>query len=291
MSYSDDIVGRLHAQTDDAPPDGLVQVNLVADGGALQQRWHQAIDELATCIRPVGDGVDPILCEGGNYPGCWIEGTGTISTEILDRFVPSVSRSTHLAFAHHCRADGLMPYKLTDAAPGFSQIQIVTPLARSVWKHYRQTGAPIQYLQTMYNAMTEMDAWLASHRDTRGTGGVEAFCTFDTGHDLSPRFWFVPDRCPDGDATRHDTNCPVLPYIAPDMTANVACQREYLALIATELGDAAHPWQVKAQASREALWAQCFSADDEFFYDRAADGQLLRVQSDVLLRVLACEIG
>ena len=267
-----------------------VDVRLAADG-ALGRRWLQAIDELAGCVRPVGDCADPILCEGGTYPGSWIEGTGTVSTEVLDRFAPLVSRATHLAFARHCRADGLMPYKLTDAGPGFSQIQIVTPLARSVWKHYRQTGASRDYLRTMYEAMAGMDAWLAGHRDTRGTGGVEAFCTFDTGHDLSPRFWFVPDRCLGGDAARYDPSCPALPYIAPDLTANVACQRGYLALMAAELGECPQPWRALAAASADALWTKCFDGGDEFFYDRAAGGELVRVQSDVLLRVLACEVG
>jgi len=270
---------------DDAP-----QLYTNHSAGRLQRRWLQALDELGGCIRAVGDDPEPILCEGGNYPGSWIEGTGTISTEVLDRFAPTVSRATHMTFARHCRADGLMPYKLTDDGPGFSQIQIVTPLARSVWKHYRLTGAPVTYLQTMYDAMTGMDAWLAANRDTRRTGGVEAFCTFDTGHDLSPRFWLIPDRCHDGDAARYDTGNPNLPYVAPDLTANVACQRRYLAKIAQELRRT--PDFAQDDATRlNALWEQCFDAADDCFYDRLPNDEFLRIQSDVLLRVLACEVG
>ena len=265
-------------------------VRFAAIGGPLDQRWRQAVAELAGCVRVVGDG-QPILCEGGVYPGAWIESTATICTEVLDRFAPEVTAATHRRFIDGQREDGLIPYKVTDLGPAFSQIQLVTPFARSVWRHYRLAGGDLGYLRACYDAMARMDGWLVRYRNTRGTGGVEAFCTFDTGHDLSPRFWHVPDRCFGGEASRVDPSVPWLPYVAPDLTANVACQRDYLALIAAELGEDPQPWRTLADASRAALWAQCFDEADRCFYDRDASGGFVRVQSDVLLRVLACEIG
>ena len=257
-----------------------------AVGGMLGQRWGRAILELSGCIAPAGT-----LSEGGVYHGAWIESTGTISAEVLSRFAPVVTTETTLLFARHQRDDGMIPYKVTADGPGYSQIQIVSPLARTVWNHFLLAGRDAVYLRTMYDAMVRYDAWLERVRDTRGTGAVEAFCTFDTGHDLSPRFWHVPDRCFLGDATRFDPGNPILPFVAPDLTANVACQREYLARIAEELGDDPEPWRAKAAASVEALFAQCFDEADGTFYDRDATGALRRVQSDVLLRVLACEVG
>src|SRR5690606_38786398 len=50
-------------------------------------------------------------------------------------------------------------------------------------------------------------------------------------------------------------------------------------------------WRTAAERSRAALAEQCFDADDGTWYDRAAGGELVRIQSDVLLRVLASEIG
>ena len=286
-------VARAGIPVDSPLHDGLQRngVAFVALGGGLQARWDRALNELAGCIGTLG-GVDALF-EGGAYPGAWLESTTTVSAEILDRFAPSVTRSTHLLFADLARDDGLLPYKVTADGPAFSQIQLVTPLARGVWHHYlrsgRTTGARA-YLRRMYDAMTRNDAWLATHRDTRGTGGVEAFCTFDTGHDLSPRFWHVPERCFGGDAARFDPDIPGLPYVAPDLTANAACQREHLALIAAELGEDGAPWRDRAAASTRALFAQCWDEADGTFYDRATDGQV-RVLSDVLLRVLACGIG
>lgn len=265
-------------------------VRFGAIGGTLEERWHQAVTELAQCISPFA-GDRNVLSEGGVYHGAWIESTGTASTEVLSRFAPEVAAATHALFAAHMRSDGLMPYKVTADGPGYSQIQIVSPLARAVWHHHVQHGGDTAHLKTMYAAMTRMDAWLSGHRDTRGTGGVEAFCTFDTGHDLSPRFWGVAERCVGGDATRYDETDPLLPLVAPDLTANVACQRSYLALIAEELGEDGEQWRGAARASEEALWRECFDEADELFYDREATGIHRRIQSDVLLRVLACEIG
>lgn len=269
-------------------------VRLAAVGGPLEARWEQAVRELQLCVQPTISDV-PVLKEGGAYDGTWLESTGTINAEILSRFAPEVAADTFALFAEHQRDDGMIPYKVTADGPAFSQIQLVTPLARSVWRHHQLTashgvGAPdATWLTTMYEAMERYDHWLATYRDTRGTGGVEAFCTFDTGHDMSPRFWFAADRCLDGDATRFDPELPGIPYVAPDLTATVACQRTYLAEIAEELGLTGTSWKAAARASREALYRHCADAGAMMFYDLDAHGRHVTVDSDVLLRVAACE--
>lgn len=265
-------------------------VRFVSSAPRLTERYYQAVRELFDCIAPL-PGVGDILHEGGIYHGCWLESTGTINAEVLGRFLPSVATSTFSAFRHHQRADGLFPYKITPDGPAFNQIQLVSPLARAVHDHFRLHGLAPSWLAGMAEAMARYDGWLATHRDTLGTGGVEAFSTYDTGHDLSSRFWHVPDSPFGNDPARYDPQNPILPFIAPDLTANVACQRHYLGLIAELLGEDGKAWFDAAAAIRSALFAQCFDAADHFFYDRDRHGRLVRVQSDVLLRVLACEIG
>ncbi|WP_411835226.1 MGH1-like glycoside hydrolase domain-containing protein [Paenibacillus barengoltzii] len=262
------------------------------EGSPLERVYYAGVRKLLDCIVPSVSGV-PVLHEGGVYLGTWLESTGTINTELLSRFVPSVAQATFALFAEYQRADGLMPYKVTGTGPVYRQIQMVTPLARSVWNHYRLNGrADRKFLDKMYRAMERHDAWLSAFRDTRGTGCVEAFCTFDTGHDLSPRFWHVPDTPHLGDPRQYDPDSAVLPLLAPDLTANVYCQRRYLGDIAAELGIAAGPeWTTKAEASLSSLMKYCYDAEDGFFYDVDASGQFVRIQSDVLLRVLACEVG
>src|SRR5688572_5888848 len=180
----------------------------------MEAQYYRAVRELCASIRPAG-GEEPILNEGGVYLGCWLESTGTISAELLSRFMPSVAARTFASFAGHQRADGLLPYKLTTDGPAFAQIQMVTPLARSVWNHYCLNGRDRGFLRSMYEAMARNDAWLMAHRDTRGSGGVEAFCTYDTGHDLSARFWHIPESPLGNDPARYNPDNPLLPLIAP----------------------------------------------------------------------------
>jgi len=265
-------------------------VKFACSNRAYQNRYYQAVRELLMCVKTNGS-PEPILQEGGNYPGCWLESTGTINAELLSRFLPAVSAATYEAFADTQRADGLFPYKIISDGAFFFQIQLVSPLARSVWNHYALNGRDRTFLAKMYAAMSQYDDWLAKNRDTQGTGAVEAFCCHDTGHDLSARFWHIPDKPYKNDPARYDPNNPLLPFIAPDLTANVACQRIYLARIAEELGENGKPWMQKAEASIEALYDQCHDPEDGFFYDRDNTGQMVKVQGDVLLRVLACEVG
>lgn len=265
-------------------------VRFAASGGGLEQAYYAAVEQLLACIVPIRGG-DPVLQEGGIYHGCWLESTGTINAEVLSRLLPSVSRATYLSFAAHQREDGLLPYKLTETGPSFRQIQLVTPLARSVWNHYQLHGKDRSFLSTMYIAMTRYDEWIAKHRDTRGTGCVEAFSTFDTGHDLSPRFWHVPDTPYQNDPGAYHPDSPILPFLAPDLTANIYCQRMYLSRMAEELGESGLEWKAKAEFSLDRLFRCCYDEGDLFFYDRDRNDKFVRVQSDVLLRVMACEVG
>ncbi|WP_438350325.1 MGH1-like glycoside hydrolase domain-containing protein [Paenibacillus sp. FA6] len=269
---------------------GAFNVSFVAESDKLELVYYQAIRKLLDCIVPTLD-KEPILHEGGIYFGCWLESTGTINAELLSRFLPSVSEETYLSFAKYQREDGMLPYKITKDGPSYRQIQLVTPLARCVWNHYQLHGKNKLFLRTMYDAMIKYDDWLVQYRNTRETGCVEAFSAFDTGHDLSPRFWHVADTPHLNDPTQCNPNSPILPFLAPDLTANVYCQRLYIAKMAEELGEDGSQWDEKAQQSLKSLFQYCFDEEDYFFYDRDRNDQFVRVQSDVLLRVMACEVG
>ncbi len=301
---SNDLVTRLRSLDlagEIAPPSGETSapclaewqasgVSFVCSDPGYERQYYRAVRELFSCVKSTDD-LGLILQEGGIYFGCWLESTGTISAELLSRFLPGVAQRTFEGFAKTQRPDGLFPYKLTADGAVFNQIQLVTPLARSVWNHYRLNGRDRAFLETMYTAMAAYDGWIAGNRDTRGTGGVEAFCCFDTGHDLSARFWHVPDTPHENDPARCDPANPLVPFVAPDLTANIACQRSYLARIADELGDDETTWDDLAAASTAALHRHCFDDTDQFFYDSDRHGRPVRVQSDVLLRVLASEVG
>ncbi|MDR2150804.1 MAG: hypothetical protein LBO67_08365 [Spirochaetaceae bacterium] len=264
-------------------------VKFVASPTKIENIYYRAVHDLMNCVVPSVRGT-PMLMEGSMYIGSWLESTGTINTEILSRFCPQTAQATFELFADYMRADGLIPYKMTDAGPSYRQVQMVTPLARSVWNHYachRDRG----FLKKMYDAISCNDQWLAKYRNTRATGCVEAFCTFDTGQDASPRFWHVPDTPYHGDPSCYDQDNPILPFLAPDMTANVYCQRRYLARMAEELNLDRTVWEERAAQSLNSLMRYCYDEEDHFFYDRDRYDRFVKVQSDNLIRVFACEVG
>jgi hypothetical protein len=266
-------------------------VKLASSSRQLENQFYRGLMELFQCMKPSpSSNFIPILYEGDSYPGCWLESTGTINVERLDRFCPSVSKNSYEAFADHQREDGLFPFMVNASGGSYTHIQIVSPLARCVWNHYLLNGKDKAFLQKMYTAMAKYDEWIVRNRNTRSTGCVEAFCVWDTGHDMSPRFWHVPDTTPNNDAAQCWDNS-LLPYLAPDLTANIYIQRKYLALIAAELGEPHEPWELKSQSMHHSLMENCFDEVDQFFYDLDRNGKLIKIQSDVLMRVLACEVG
>jgi hypothetical protein len=266
-------------------------VKFAGSHSRLEEAYYSGVRKL---IESIFDSVDdtPILHEGGGYDGCWMESTGSISTELMSRFLPKVAQSSLEIFADHAREDGLMPYKLIPSGPSYRQIQMVTPFARCVWNHYAFNGKKDKkFLKKMYYAIAEHLEWLAKYRDTRGTGCVEAFCTFDTGNDASPRFWGVPDVPYQSDPAKYDPDSPVLPYLAPDLTANVYCQMKYLQRMAEELDIEDETWAKRAESMRESLMKYCYDDVDRYFYDRDINDQFIRTQSVTLLRTYASEAG
>ncbi|MFP3089459.1 hypothetical protein LQZ21_03940 [Treponema sp. TIM-1] len=284
-------VGEVETRTGRAALDEFIRsgVKFAASHPKIEGVYYRAVRDLARCVVPSASG-GGMLIEGAVFLGAWLESTGTISAELLSRFCPEAARLTFELFADFQREDGLIPYKLLPGGPNFRQVQMVSPLARSVWNHYCLHGNK-GFLEKMYRAISRNDQWLEKYRNTRGTGCVEAFCTFDTGSDASPRFWQVPDTPYGGDPARYDPDSPVLPFLAPDMTANVYCQRKYLALMARELGIPDPSWEAKARQSRESLMRYCYDETDHYFYDRDRHDRFVRIQSDTLIRVLACEAG
>jgi hypothetical protein len=120
---------------------------------------------------------------------------------------------------------------------------------------------------------------------------VESFCTFDTGNDYSPRFWHVTDTPYKSQCHLADPYNPLVPFLAPDLTANVYCQRKYMAMMAQELGLDRSVWEDKSAASLEALMKYCYDPEDHDFYDRDRWDRPVKVPCDTLLKVLACEVG
>jgi hypothetical protein len=191
-----------------------------------------------------------------------------------------------MAFFALQREDGQLPASVKMTEAGFGQIQMVVPIAATAWELAQQTHDD-ELLRTAYAACSRWDAWLRRYRNTRGTGLVEGFCTYDTGMDNSMRWKGVPNRCPDADARQ----CPPLatmPRLCPDLSATVYGGRVALAAMARALGrkSEAAQWEHDAETIRRLILDKLYSPEDAAFYDLDARGQFVRVRSVVIPRVL-----
>ena len=264
---------------------------------AGKSTWDAALAVLAGNIRTVPGYARPLLFEGSTYQGIWQEcgpHEGLVYAT-LARYVPAgqamatpleAARNNHMAFFELQRPDGQLPATVKLTETGFGQIQMVVPIAATAWELAQLTGDE-ELLARAYGACGRWDAWLRQYRDTRKTGLVEGFCTYDTGHDNSPRWAGIPNRCPDADA-RKAPPIATMPRLCPDLSATVYGGRVALARMARALGKTAEAarWQSDAETIRQLILDKLYCPEEAAFYDLDAQGNFVRVRSDAISRVL-----
>ena len=249
-----------------------------------QTAYDKALAVLAGNVRVVAEGGKPVLIEGSVYNGIWME-CGPLEALVYRKIRPDVARNSHMIFFDLQRPDGQIPANRRPTGTGFGQIQMVVPIAATAWELARATGDS-ELLARAYESCGRWDAWLRRWRDTRGTGLVEGFCTYDTGMDNSPRWRGIPNSTPDRDATRH-ADLPQLPFLSPDLSASMVGARRAMAAMAKALGKTseADRWTEDSETLRRKLIEKLWVAEDGAFYDLDAQGQYVRVRSDILSRV------
>ena len=283
----------LCAQTKPPAPPAVAQ----KDEARWRQTWDAALAVLAGNVRDVPRYDRPVLFEGAVYPGIWLECGpheglvyGTLAKYVKEtdpaKAARAVARNNHMAFFALQREDGQLPASIKLSEAGYGQIQMVVPIAATARELVQLTDDD-ELLVTAYKACSRWDAWLRKYRDTRGTGLVEGFCTYDSGHDNSPRWKGVPNRCPDSDAKKFPPGVGV-PRLCPDLSATVYGGRIALAAMARMLAkhDEAARWEQDAETLRRLILTKLYDPQDAAFYDLDADNKFVRVRSDVISRVL-----
>jgi len=261
------------------------RISFVTSDPLYQKTYDSALDVLARNTTKVSGYQEPVLIEGSNYSGIWMECApqeGLVYADIR----PDVARHNHLAFFALQKDDGQIPCWSRTTAIGFGQIQMVVPIAATAWELSKKTGDQ-ELLEQAYSGASRWDAWLRRYRNTRGTGLCEGFCTYDTGHDNSPRWKGMPNRCPDADARKLPPE-PSLPRLSPDLSATVFGGRIALAAMASALGKNAEAdrWLADADAIRTAILRRLYVPSEACFYDLDAQNRFVRVRGDVISRVL-----
>jgi hypothetical protein len=269
---------------------------------AWQTTWDAALAVLAGNVRTMPRYDHPVLVEGSTYAGIWQECAPQegLVYGTLQKFVATppgaptplqVARANHMAFFAQQKPDGQLPasIKLADkvgTSGGYGQIQMVVPIAATAWDLFQLTHDQ-ELLETAYASCSRWDAWLRQYRDTRKTGLVEGFCTYDTGMDYSPRWNGIPRQCPDADA-RKFTPDPTMPRLSPDLSATAYGGRIALAAMAHALGKSSDQsrWLADAAHIRKLILTKLYSPEDGAFYDLDAQNNFVKVRSVVTIRVL-----
>ena len=251
-------------------------------------RWQSAYDRalgvLAANVRTLPRLSKPVLIEGANYAGIWME-CGPHEALVYRKFRPDVARNSHFTFFELQRPDGQFPANNKLSETGFGQIQMVVPIAATAWELAQSTGDD-ELLHAAYGACSAWYEWLVRYRNTRGTGLVEGFCTYDTGHDNSPRWAGIPPQCPNKDA-RQCAPIPTLPRLCPDLSATAYGGRVALAAMAKALGKSAEAdrWIENAERIRNLILSRLHAEADGAFYDLDAQNRFVRIRCDILSRL------
>jgi hypothetical protein len=255
------------------------------DKHAIKKKCDEALKGLAGNTKKVFGYENPVLVEGGMYPGIWLE-CGPQEGLVYGRFVPQIAKANHEIFFHHQREDGYLPFFIKADHFGTDSIQMAVPIAATALETANLTKDEA-FLAQAYDSCAKWDQWLSRNRNTRGTGLCELFCAWDSGHDNSPRHKNHPAMCPNNNAATY-TKAGKLPYLAPDLSATVYGGRCALAAMAMHLGkfDEAQIWREKGETLRQLIIKHCYDPQDEFFYDVDADGDFVKIRGDIITRVL-----
>ena len=251
-------------------------------------RWQAAYDAalavLADNVQVMPRYDKPVLIEGSVYQGIWME-CGPHESLVYRKFRPDVARNTHMTFFELQREDGQFPANNKVKGMGFGQIQMVVPIAATAWELAHATGDD-ELLHATYKACSRWDDWLLRYRNTRGTGLIEGFCTYDTGMDNSRRWEGIPPQCPDGDAKKYPP-IPSMPRLCPDLSATIYGARIALAAMAKALGKTAEAdrWTESAEKLRSLILSKLYVPEDAAFYDLDAQNHFVKIRCDILSRM------
>lgn len=259
------------------------------NNGRWQAAYDRALTILSGNVRVMPKYDKPVLIEGAVYLGVWQE-CAPHESLVYRRFRPDVAKNTHSTFFALQKPDGQFPAANKATNTGYGQIQMVVPIAATAWELARATKDDA-FLAQAYDACGRWDAWLGKYRNTRGTGLTEGFCTYDTGHDHSPRWEGMAAACPNNDAKTMPPS-PGLPRLCPDLSATTYGARLALADMAKALGkdSEAAQWTERAETMRGLILAKLYNAQDAAFYDLDKDDKAIRINCDIVTRMCSEKI-
>ena len=249
------------------------------------------------------EGMDkPLLLISTQYPGIWLEHVyDSVFYAMRDKSKLYLAENTIDLFISHQREDGQLPCFVLDKSKmtrvyqnvvGYSQIQECVSFAKLCLLVYKMNGKK-EFLERIYEASVNWVMWLENNRMTLGTGLVEAFVGYDTGHDNSGRLAglsCIGNYRIDGveqNAGVLPAGDNVAPLITVDMNCNFYATLTALSEMAYELGlkTQSKAWARRAAEVKAKLFELCFNAEDCFFYDVDKNGDQRKYLSSTVFHL------
>lgn len=249
----------------------------------------------------------PLFMISDQYPGVWLEHVydSILYAKLFPGNTDLAVNTIHL-FLDHQQEDGHLPFSIVkgdyaaataaakDSIPSnvrYTQIQECLSFGQLCLEVYHMTKDQA-LLQEIYTKISKWFRWLSNNRMTRGTGLIEMFVGFDTGHDNSGRLAGI--TCPKNyikDGIRMDAAVlpedDVVPILAVDMNANYFGTAKALADMARLLGrtEDAAAWSAQAAMIKQKLFEYCFDQTDCFFYDVDKHGKHRKYLSSTIFHL------
>ena len=259
-----------------------------AEKNALRERASGVPEALQNNMARFPGTDAPILLAGAEYCGIWLEHNQ--DNLFITDWYPEVAWQSQKIFIDKQRADGMLPAALRYVPKQvvcFAQLQTVYAFARCALETAKLCHRPEEDFAAIYRAGCRYDEFLQQHRNRSGSGLVEMYCTYDTGHDNSPRVrdGGIPNACPGRDAVNMP-DLPCMPLLAADLSATRYGGLTALAELAEMFGDShrAAIYTEQAAELKARMFELLYDPADEFFYDRAPQG-LRRYRTEHITRL------
>ena len=238
----------------------------------------------------------PLLKISNTYPGLWMEHIyDSVFYATLNKDKLYLAENAILSFIERQTPEGQLPYIIKDAIVpseevGYDQVQECVSFGSLALMVYRMNGNK-EFLKVVYPALIKWVGWLKKYRMTRGTGLIEMFCGFDTGHDNSARVLDLgsPRKITVGGEKMTASTPPesdgISPVIALDMSCNYYGNLRAIEQISLIMGYPCEEFAHDAQNVKKKIFELLYDGEDGFFYDLDIKGNKRKILSCSVLHL------
>lgn len=263
----------------------------------MREQKKRILDRIyAHHLRLWGGSKGNVFFISDQYPGVWMEhlydGVAWADYMPAER---EVSKHHIDVFLSKQTPEGQLPCYIWANEIGYGWTQECVSVGSVCLEAIRQNSEDRAFLNRCYRGVRGWVEWLANTHMTRGTGLIEMFCGYDTGHDNSARLRalkYPTEYTRDGQRMPGSVapdDCDVLPMLAPDMNACFFGNLKALGDMADmlDLPAEAADWRKRAEIVRQKMFEHLWDEKDQYFYDVDKHGKKHKIRSIYITNVFS----